>query len=139
MADMQQNMQDEEQPEANAPDQKSLLQKLREAGPAAKKATDDWLDEHVNQPMAAAGHPEVGAGLSAVGSAAADMAIPENEMDLAMMALPVKGIGKLGKVAKAGETAAIDYSKFGRKVVPFKETAATTGFEFAKPVEKISR
>lgn len=108
---------------------KGLLQKIREAGPAAKKKVDDWLESNVNEPLAEAGHPDIGAGISAVGSAAADMAIPEDEMDLAMAALPIKGGGKAIKAAKE----ALNYEKWAGKIAPKVVTEVGKGFQAAQP------
>ncbi len=73
-----------------------------EVGPGAgiMRGIDSWLGENVNQPLADAGYPKVGAGLSAAGSAVADLAIPQTSGDYAGVLVP---FGKAGKAGKALE------------------------------------
>ena len=78
--------------------------------PQLKEKLDSWLDNNVNQPLASKGYGNIGAGLSAAGSAAGDMFIPEDATDVAMSFLPfgkiAKGVGKIFKGAKKGKKAA---------------------------------
>ncbi len=78
-------------------------------GQRAKQLLNDTLNDYVNVPLAKAGHPNIGAGLAAAGSAIGDVAIPESATDLAMAALPIAPIGKFAKyapkLAEAGEAA----------------------------------
>lgn len=60
-----------------------------------KESLDDWLNENVNLPLAKRGHENIGAGLSALGSAAGELIIPDDASDLAMAAVPG------GKIAKS--------------------------------------
>ena len=67
-------------------DQKDLKEKL-----------NAWLDKSVNQPLAQKGWEKTGAGLSALGSAAGEMFIPESGLDLLM---PAAFFGKGAKAIK---------------------------------------
>jgi hypothetical protein len=105
------------------------LASIRTAGPRARASVDDWLDKNVNQPAAAAGYPKVGAAISAAGSTAADLAIPENADEAGVL---VPGKAAIGKVAKAAEEGAgpviervINYGRAPKRTI----TQATTGWE----------
>jgi len=151
--------------------QSSAISRVREAGPPAaegatseyledKHATDeddpvekwgnkiqgkvdDWLEQNVNEPLAAAGHEDLGAGLAATGSAATEMLVPKSKTEAALAIIPEVGpLAKEGsvflketpklmrgaeEVAPAAEKV-LDYSSWARK--PTKTiTQATTGWE----------
>jgi hypothetical protein len=60
---------------------KSQSQKVR-------TGVDEGLQEYVNQPLADAGYPNLGAGVSAIGSAATEYVTPEDSTDLALSMIP---------------------------------------------------
>lgn len=61
-----------------------------------QEAVDSWLDRKVNQPLAKKGFDKLGAGISAVGSAAGEF-IPESGIEVLL-----GGVGKVGKKAGKG-------------------------------------
>lgn len=83
-------------------DRKTLLSKAR-APWGLHEAIDNKIDEYVNQPLAKAGHPDVGAGISAGLSAANELFVPDSATDVAMAAVPIGKLGKLRGVMKEGK------------------------------------
>jgi hypothetical protein len=83
-------------------DRKTLINKAR-APWGLHEAIDNKIDEYVNQPLAKAGHPDMGAGISAGLSAANKLFIPNSVEDAALAAVPYGKLGKLRGLAKEGK------------------------------------
>lgn len=62
--------------------------------PSLKEKLNAWLDDNVNQPLAKRGYEKTGAGISAVGSAAGEMFIPEDVGDVIATVAPAGIVGK---------------------------------------------
>jgi len=91
-------------------DRKKLLSKVR-APWGLHEAIDTKIDEYVNQPLARAGHEDLGAGLSA-GLSSAGALLPDSAEDVALAAIPYGRLTKsLRKMAKPGPT--LNYAEQG--------------------------
>lgn len=64
-----------------------------------KSGIDEGIDEWVNQPLAKAGHEDLGAGISSVLSAGSEMLIPDSLGEAAMSAIPGAKLLQLAKKA----------------------------------------
>jgi hypothetical protein len=87
--------------ESNKKPRKDLIESVKK--PAMKKV-DDWLLENVVEPSHSYGETagKIGSGVAAMGSAVADFATPDSELDVAMAGMgPLVGLLKKGsKVLK---------------------------------------
>lgn len=85
--------------------------KLFEDFPIAKRAKeglDDALTEHVAEPLANAGHPDLGAAIATVPSVAADFFVPSTPIDaLPLGAIVHKGSLPFKKLLGSGEAKAL--------------------------------
>jgi hypothetical protein len=80
------------------PEVSNMREKMKEGAEKVKGKIDEELMERVVQPLADAGHENVGAVAGALASAMADMAIPESPADV--MPVPAGVLYKVGKGIK---------------------------------------
>lgn len=108
--------------------------------PGLKEKLNNWLDENVNQPLNKKGYSKTGSAISALGSAAGEMYIPESAADLAMSVFPagkaIKALSKTKKAAKAADEVA-DATKesaafYGNLKVPTAAPKPPTASEWKK-------
>jgi len=101
-------MQDEEDIPADIPNPEMMMEepstmpwdKPFPPGIAAQEAFDDMLTRRVVDPLAQAGHPDLGAGFAAIPSAAHSMIVPQTEFDVAGTIIPLPGVAKAMKAGK---------------------------------------
>jgi hypothetical protein len=72
-------------------------------GVEAQRKVDEALSSYVVEPLAKRGYENLGAALAAGASAAASMAIPQNEAEAAGVILPIRKIPLRGKALKEGK------------------------------------
>jgi len=72
-------------------------------GVEAQRKVDEALSSYVVEPLAKRGYENLGAALAAGSSAAASMAIPQNEAEAAGVILPIRKIPLRGKAFKEGK------------------------------------
>lgn len=77
---------------------------LSEKARLLKQRYDDYLQDNVNQPLSDMGYPNVGAGIAAASSTAADYLVPESPLDL----VPGKAVGRAFKAVKGSGARDID-------------------------------
>lgn len=100
-----------------------LLETLKmPIGVDAKTKLDDFLNEHLNMPLADAGYEDAGAALSALLSSAGELAIPDNLAEAALAAVPGARLMKAGKGLK--------------KLVPGLEKAGAIDYKAIQAAEK---
>jgi hypothetical protein len=121
-------------------DRKTLIAKAR-APWGLHEAIDSKIDEYVNQPLARAGHEDLGASLSA-GLSTAGALLPDSAEDVALAALPYGKLSKgLRKMAKPGP--ALKYSEMGigktTKFTPESFTPAATKELSEKAAESLGK
>lgn len=85
---------------------KQVMQRIKQMGQDSQQMnSDEWLQNNVNQPIADAGYPEVGAATAAAASTAKDL-LPKDESEFAV-GVPVNAsasmLGKMKGLASRAE------------------------------------
>jgi hypothetical protein len=132
-------------------DYEALLKRKRQLDKMIKRgsdktraATDEFLQENVNQPLSDAGFPNVGAGLSAVGSSVVETFTPEDSTDAALSMIPnvpvgssFRGMSAVSDLDKMNEVLEQGAKRFGRDSKQYK--ALEDAFNNADNFEQFSK
>lgn len=93
-------------------------------GKQVKDKLNDFLNDHINVPLAESGHPDTGAAISSILSSAGELVIPDNLAEAALAALPM-GTGKLLRMGNGMS-----------KIIPGLERAGEIDYAAIKAAEK---